>query len=103
MTWRAKVVVAYGSWHCLVIAVYSIVLRATCYVAIVTDRQSHKILLVCMSCIHTNPSDDPKRISKDCNDLGIQPSAFCVYMFLKLGMFSTHIDITRANVYLQMT
>lgn len=51
LTWRAKLVITYGSWHCLVIAVYSIVFRATSYVAILTDGQSHKVFLICVPCI----------------------------------------------------
>lgn len=53
LTWRAKFMITYGSWHCLVIAVYSIVLRATSYVAILTDRQPNKVLLIRVPCIHS--------------------------------------------------
>ena len=80
LTWRAKLVVTYGSWHSLVIAVYSIILRATGYIAVVTDRQSHKVLLICVPCIHniTQLSDNNTRgqdtDNKDHTDSGKQPN-----------------------------
>ena len=50
MTGGAKIVLTYGSWHGLVVTIYSIVFRATSDVTALADRQPDKVLLIGVAC-----------------------------------------------------